>query len=1084
MIQDNPTPKVPGFSDEFNDLLSKLLEKEPTWRPSWDELAAHPLWKDDPFTPMPLPDQPQFDAYLRAKGIEPEHFYAQRSNPLARKLIRESAKVDKSKQVDIIRLSHNVRNNMGQNEDYQEKGEDTNSDIKLKNRDVELNFGNYDQEKSIDKGAESSPHKFETEEDLIEEEKNIKVDYKKEFKSEFNQSSSTKHINSRKIKTDDEFDKKASFAAQEVDKSETLFTNEKNDIDLIETTDAESKLPFYPQKIGNKTVEQLLIHNIDTSVKPIIGNKDIEKQNELRYSLQHLTFEPWKIDDIIESINTSKIENHLSEVYSSIAGNSPQEKIHALAYFESIIVNSNIANRLINSAFVNLFVKVLKSAKSTQIKQRLWSIIGLLIRHATIIENDRAYLGICEALMEHVNDKNEKVRRKSMAALGEYLFYAATQLDDEQADPVWEITDDAISWIIDLLGDEKDSFVKFYACKTIENITAQSISAGERFATPEAATSLLHIYLKSENEGFRIVASVALSHISKLNPSLFPVIFEEITPVIFFNTFKDGHARTQQAFITMLNLALRMPYQKLIDTLLNEKDFMPSLMSLLEHQSTIIRGKTLLTFILLFKLDFRWMSIAHQELKFFTFLDRVQRESNKYFQSWLFCLIDTILDIVSVIFKTVKDTLSKVAKKGEVEFDKDHKFSKFDELITRQEFKDLSGDLTHISIILDLMNSQIFKSRIISLDFITNISAYLELTEKAKFEGVDEFLNMVLLIVECLSSVHKCLFDGNESILQNLLPRLLKNLTHKNANFRFLSLKIFADIATQYLSDASIYDVSGKNTFSKSLNKLILKKLFPQYPSILEDQDPVPLFGLKLLSIIVERNPAFIKNLSELGMISVIWDYFEEGHQRLNRYTIKIIKNIVESDILNIEDIINLKIAEKANIIIVNMLKNKQDWWFELLLDIIYYLLKDTAEKIQKLEKESDQWNLLIDSLYKNFEPWIRLLSLDFETIIVDRASQCLLTLLQLYAINSDNKKKQIYFVEDNMEYLLGSLEIDKRVVIKRILKWIYWALSQPEYKIKMNASMTNKLVHYLEKFVSSEDKAISTTSREIYKII
>lgn len=175
--------------------------------------------------------------------------------------------------------------------------------------------------------------------------------------------------------------------------------------------------------------------------------------------------------------------------------------------------------------------------------------------------------------------------------------------------------------------------MKFYACKTIENITAQSISAGERFATPEAATSLLHIYLKSENEGFRIVASVALSHISKLNPSLFPVIFEEITPVIFFNTFKDGHARTQQAFITMLNLALRMPYQKLIDTLLNEKDFMPSLMSLLEHQSTIIRGKTLLTFILLFKLDFRWMSIAHQELKFFTFLDRVQRESNKYFQS-------------------------------------------------------------------------------------------------------------------------------------------------------------------------------------------------------------------------------------------------------------------------------------------------------------------------------------------------------------------------------------------------------------------------------------------------------------------
>ena len=183
----------------------------------------------------------------------------------------------------------------------------------------------------------------------------------------------------------------------------------------------------------------------------------------------------------------------------------------------------------------------------------------------------------------------------------------------------------------------------------------------------------------------------------------------------------------------MLNLALRMPYQKLIDTLLDEKDFLSSLMSLLEHQSTIIRGKTLLTFILLFKLDFRWMSVAHQELKFFNFLDRVQRESNRYFQSCLFCLIDTILDIVGVILKTVRETMVKTIKKGDIDFDKDHKSSKFDEIVLRQEFKELTGDLTHIYIILDLMNSQIFKSRIVSMDFIMTISKLLELSEGAKF---------------------------------------------------------------------------------------------------------------------------------------------------------------------------------------------------------------------------------------------------------------------------------------------------------------------------------------------------------------
>jgi hypothetical protein len=42
-----------------------------------------------------------------------------------------------------------------------------------------------------------------------------------------------------------------------------------------------------------KTIDQLLIHNSDTAVKPIIGNKDIEKAGELVYNPQLLPFEIW-----------------------------------------------------------------------------------------------------------------------------------------------------------------------------------------------------------------------------------------------------------------------------------------------------------------------------------------------------------------------------------------------------------------------------------------------------------------------------------------------------------------------------------------------------------------------------------------------------------------------------------------------------------------------------------------------------------------------------------------------------------------------------------------------------------------------
>jgi serine/threonine-protein kinase ULK4 len=127
----------------------------------------------------------------------------------------------------------------------------------------------------------------------------------------------------------------------------------------------------------------------------------------------------------------------------------------------------------------------------------------LLIRHSTVIENDVAESEICSQLVDVLmRDKNDKVRRKAVAALGEFMFYAATQLDDEQADRCWDIRDESINAIIKSLkvetspqGEVSDETVVFYAVKTLENITAQSNSAGGRFATVESANYLLQIFL-------------------------------------------------------------------------------------------------------------------------------------------------------------------------------------------------------------------------------------------------------------------------------------------------------------------------------------------------------------------------------------------------------------------------------------------------------------------------------------------------------------------------------------------------------------------------------------------------------------
>ena len=216
-----------------------------------------------------------------------------------------------------------------------------------------------------------------------------------------------------------------------------------------------------------------MLHNSDTAVKPIIGNKQGLTSDNTQYNKDCLTFEPFSNEKIVQLIDTSEIEKHLQEVYNCMATNTTMnEKINALLYFESIIVNSNVANRLINSAFISLFLKMLKSIKSPVVRIRVCSVIGLLIRHATVIDNDLAESNLVVGLVETMQDKNEQVRRRAMAALGEYLFYAATQLDDEQVDPVWKIQSSTVKIVINSIKPSEDEYVRLFACKTLENICA------------------------------------------------------------------------------------------------------------------------------------------------------------------------------------------------------------------------------------------------------------------------------------------------------------------------------------------------------------------------------------------------------------------------------------------------------------------------------------------------------------------------------------------------------------------------------------------------------------------------------------
>jgi hypothetical protein len=75
---------------------------------------------------------------------------------------------------------------------------------------------------------------------------------------------------------------------------------------------------------------------------------------------------------------------------------------------------------------------------------------------------------------------------------------------------------------------------------------------------------------------------------------------------------------------------------------------------------------------------------------------------------------------------------------------------------------------------------------------------------------------------------------------------------------------------------------------------------------ILTDKDPMPLFGLKLLSVIIERNQNFVTILKKLKLIPHLVEYFTVGNSKFNAYTVKLIKQIVASRELELDELIKM----------------------------------------------------------------------------------------------------------------------------------------------------------------------------------
>ena len=924
---------IPGFSEEFNSLVADLLQKDCSKRISWEELLEHRVWGSDAKRwNGTMPSQPLYEKYLISKGL------TQRTQVS----ITLKSHIPK---VDLVRISQNIHKNLLRESREYSQNEYEVADVKLADKDQILDFGEHKHE--IEENEKPDEEGYEEE----KVEKAGKVD---------------------KIDKFDKVDKIDKIGKiDKIDKIDKIGKIDKADkVDKITKNDKKVEINnFRPMTIQAKVREitiddksnqrsnsaqstpsskslqnappllELVLHSSDTTVKPIVGNKEIDKPLELSFSVQTFPFATLSQEEVLRKGESTSLDDHFQEIFTAL--NTPSvDKQNLLTYFESIILNAAVANKLINSVFVNYFIKLLKTGKNMMVKARVCSILGQLLRHSTLINNELSQSGLYQALSENTRDKNEKLSRKATAALGEYLFYAATQMDESQNE--WEIPTTIFALVMRTCKSAEDEAVRFYACKTIENISAQSQRAGCRFSTNDVMTTMISTYSTSKHESFRCSVSVVLSHIIRLNTSLIQSFLDKFPMKQISSSIGDEQPRIQQSFLTIL-LYIFMNDQRASTLISDDRNLLSNLIKALESSAIVVRGKSLLVLYHVVRSNSR--SLARlAELKLFQILEKLLRDSYKYVQQCMCHLLEILGDVAAQGIRNLHDDLKRGVK-----------------VLSYQ----------HIS---SIINSPACSLKLPFANCFKYLGDCLSLTLTS--EGLAAVLN----ILEALTAHSKGMTSAPDLVVDNLLPVLLRLKNSSDNDLKFRCFKLFSDILITYLYEEAIYDPNLANKpVTRKINDLIGRALLPEYRELLGETDPIPLYALKLLSAILERNISFVAQVKKLALFNMIIENFEGGNPRLNLHLISVVKKIIESHELSIDELGQMGVIDRVSSVM--RVIQEQDWCVEKMLDILYELLSITTDALRV--KRNDQSLIKItEPLCENFISCTKILGFINEPVL------------------------------------------------------------------------------------------------------
>ncbi|XP_044062547.1 serine/threonine-protein kinase ULK4 isoform X3 [Siniperca chuatsi] len=521
-------------------------------------------------------------------------------------------------------------------------------------------------------------------------------------------------------------------------------------------------------------VKALLHTDSDLTVTPIMDNPKILKSPPVRFDPKTLCVPAYSVEKL-QSMSDAEWTVFLLQLHSSFeeqnlsaappSSTATRSRLNLLCYLCCVVGHKVIANRLINSSLLPVLTQQLRQAPNWDVRSKVLRVMGLLALHCTELGEDSPVSEVVSTLTDLLREnlRNCKVKQFLLPPLGEFLHLIASQ-EEKRGSP-------EVLWFV-----------------------------------PAAAYTGL---MRSLREG----------------------------------------------------------------------DLVLKVLRCLESPSTVTRAKALLLLLLLIQ-DNRHTLLYCCQHRLVMYLERDLRKATPlrenpsqsgYLSQCLDLLIVYLSSTAPLILEDVLCALRGVIGRRHP---------------STSQSRQLKQTLPTMSAVLELVSSQVFRSQIVTEEFLAQIGLLLNyitsiesnetnLTSALGAAVCEELIRTSLSIVEVLSQHHALTTPHHSAVVDAILPPLTTLAFSRNVEWSVFVLRVLSELSLILLVQVSDGTEEDEETKEKKERReeggrpaegsddrsscsqilaLITKSLLPRYESLLRASEPIPLYALKLLVSMTEHS--------------------------------------------------------------------------------------------------------------------------------------------------------------------------------------------------------------------------------------